>query len=96
MKNAARKGGGAAWRSPQSEQNRKKLTKLSALCYDGDRRCCIQAVSHFPLRGGDADGKRATGESPSFRGVLSHDPGDHDIHIPKSVLTARLVPKRST
>lgn len=51
-----------------------------------------KAVSHFLAKGGDANGKRAMGESLSLRGVLHHNPCGYDLHIPKSVLAARLAP----
>ena len=50
------------------------------------------AVGHSLEKGGDADGTRTMGESPSFSCVFSHGPLDHDIHSPKSVLTARRPP----
>ena len=53
---------------------------------------CSLAVSHFPEKGGDADGKRAMGASPSLRGVFTRHPMVDDLHIPKRVLTARLRP----
>ena len=54
------------------------------------------AVSHFPEKGGDAYGRRAMDESPSFRGMLHHRACIDDLHIPKRKLTARSVPERST
>ena len=41
------------------------------------------------VKGGDADGKRAWGESPSLPGVFHHHLVGADLHIPKSVLAAR-------
>ena len=54
------------------------------------------AVGHFPVKGGEADGRRAEGESPPLPDMLSHRPCDDDLHIPRSSLTARLSPERST
>ena len=60
-------------------------------------RCYKKAVGHFPAKkGGDADGKRALGESPALRGMLHRHPNGDDLHIPKSVLAARLDPGRLT
>ena len=50
---------------------------------------------YSPMKGGEADGKRTLGHGPALRGVFFHHPCDDGSHIPKSVLTARLVPKRS-
>ena len=50
------------------------------------------AVSHFPEKGGDADGKRTLGESPALPGVFYHHLFDDGLHIPKRVLAARLPP----
>ena len=51
------------------------------------------AVSHSLEKGGDADGKRTPGESPALRGVFHHHPCGDGLHIPKSVLAARLAPR---
>ena len=61
-----------------------------------EERCCIQAVSYFPVKGGDADGTWTLGESPALRGMLHRHPNGDDLHIPKSVLAARLDPGRLT
>nr|DAI07810.1 MAG TPA: hypothetical protein [Bacteriophage sp.] len=42
-----------------------------------------------PPERGEADGKRTLGESPALPGVFHHHPCGDDLHIPKSVLTAR-------
>ena len=54
------------------------------------------AVGHFPVKGGDADGKRTLDESPAFCGMLHHRAFADDLHIPKCWLTARSAPERST
>ena len=54
------------------------------------------AVGHFPVKGGDAYGRRALDESPAFRGMLHHRACTDDLHITKRKLTARPVPERST
>ena len=56
--------------------------------------CYIKAVSHSLVKGGDADGKRAPGESPAHRGMVHHRADDDDSHSPKSVLAARKPPGR--
>ena len=56
----------------------------------------LLAVGHFPVKGGDADGRRALGESLSLPIVPDHHLLGVSILIPKSVLTARLPPERST
>ena len=54
------------------------------------------AVSHFPAKGGDADGKQALDESPAVSDMPCSHPCGVALHIPESLLTARLVPERST
>ena len=46
----------------------------------------------FYSKGGGADGKQAMGESPSFCDMLYHHLDVDDLHIPKSLLTARQHP----
>ena len=79
-----------------SPPDREGLTFLCGMVQSSQGRCCIAAVSYSLAKGGDADGKRALGASPAFRDVLHRDPCGHDLHSPKSVLTARLAPERST
>lgn len=50
------------------------------------------AVSHSLAKGGDAGGT----EADTLLNVFAHCLRGDDLHSPKSVLTARLVPKRST
>ena len=52
------------------------------------------AVSHFPEKGGDADGTRIQGQGPEIPGVFYHHPCGDGLHSPKRVLAARLVPER--
>ena len=65
-----------------------------------ERRCCIVRSAHFLadfIRGEVvADGKRTLGESPAFHDMPGLYPLGIDLHIPESVLTAWLEPKRST
>ena len=79
------------------------LTRRDSRCYDGgnsershritdDRALLYTTVSHFPEKGGDADGTRAPGEGPAVCDMLYPDPCDHDHHIPKSVLAVRRPP----
>ncbi len=58
----------------------------------GDLGAAAQAVRHSLEKGGEADGKQALGASPPLSGVSSHYPCGNAVHIPKSVLTARLSP----
>ena len=58
--------------------------------------CCIRTVSHSLEKGGAANGKRTLESDPAFCGVFSHHLFDDDLHIPKSVLAARLDPGRLT
>ena len=83
-------------RTGKPPQRAAGIDKVRRVWYDENRRCCIMAVGHFPEKGGDADGKRSLGPCPAFRGMLTHRPCGDAVHSPKCVLTARLVPKRST
>lgn len=69
------------------------------LALQGAERRSKAESSTFSLRlcakGGGADGKQAMGQGPSLHDVFYHHPFGDDLHIPKSVLTARLAPERS-
>ena len=49
-------GGSQALPAGLARQNRQKLTKRGALCYDGDRRCQIRQAVSTSRKGGDAHG----------------------------------------
>ena len=50
------KGAGMCLPAGLARQNRQKLTKRGALCYDGDRRCQIRQAVSTSRKGGDAHG----------------------------------------
>ena len=62
------------------------------------RKCALlyMAVGHFPEKGGVAYAERALEAIPSISDMLHPGLIDHDVHIPKCALTARLQPERST
>ena len=62
------------------------------------RKCALyrSAVSHFPAKGGEAYGKKAREDTPALPDMLHHYPCGNGLHIPKSVLAARLRPERLT
>ena len=51
-----RRGAGMCLAAGLARQNRQKLTKRGALCYDGDRRCQIRQAVSTSRKGGDAHG----------------------------------------
>ena len=55
-----------------------------------------KAVGRSLAKGGEADGKRALDESPALYGVAGGGIAAAGVLSPKSVLTARLAPERST
>ena len=50
------------------------------------------AVGHFPVKGGEAYGKKAKEPVPALPDMLHHCLSDNDKRIPKSVLAARWPP----
>ena len=62
----------------------------------GESALLHTAVGHFPAKGGDADGKRTLETCAAIRGMRSPHPCGDRASEPKSVLTARLAPERST
>nr|DAZ70683.1 MAG TPA: hypothetical protein [Caudoviricetes sp.] len=83
---------GTQW--PRREQARRD--KSRRLWYNDRGAVVSMAVSHFPERGGDADGRRTLGASPALRGCIPGSPLAAGLHRPKSVLAARLAPGRLT
>ena len=92
-------------RAENPRKSRKHIDLNRHCPYNKKRRgnpagvCCRQAVSHSlysTQRGGDTYGKQPRGESPAIRSVLGHRFGAGHRICPKSVLTARLAPERST
>ena len=53
---AGAKGAGMCLAAGLARQNRQKLTKRGALCYDGGRRCQIRQAVSTSRKGGDAHG----------------------------------------
>ena len=75
-----------------------KIDKKVCLLYnkttskEGRRTLLHKAVSHSLVKGGDADGM----EAAALLNLRHHYHSGIDVCNPKSVLTARLAPKRST
>ena len=59
-------------------------------------RCYIEAGSHFPEKGGDADGVEALDAGPAISRASGMDHFDPALLSPESLLTARKAPERST